>query len=380
MTQQKWWKRLILGILVTGTLSLTADRALAQPPATGTDPDFPRGRISGSIFGDYYYNVTGDPGHSYNSSGADTAKVNLDGSPYANGRPKVIGRDLNGIQVRRVYFQHDADLSIKYSTRVRLEADGKSLTSDGKIGIAVRNAYLQVKNILPRTTFQFGVLSTPIWESTDEIYGYRSLEKSVADFRGLGSSSDLGMLLKGFVDDGHRVGFNAMLGNGLGNKPEDNRYKKLYLSVPLKVTGDLRVEPFVDYEWGPNGADKATYKVFTWYELRRGALGAEVVDRVNHSRTSANMEPFGLSFFGRYKAHDKATIFGRYDRFQPNTRAANRIDSDLYIAGVDWEPYKDIHVMPNIEAAQYRARGTASAPPHHDLQARITFYFKFAKP
>ncbi len=379
MTQQKWWKRLILGILVTGTLSLTAGSALAQPPVTGTDPDFPRGRISGYIFGDYYYNVTGDPGHSYDANGTDAAKVNLDGS-YSSGQPKVIGKDLNGIQIRRVYFQHDTDLTIKYSTRVRLEADGKSLTSDGKVGIAVRNAYLQVKSVLPRTTFQFGVLSTPIWESTDEIYGYRSLEKSIADFHGLGSSSDLGMLLKGFVDDGHRVGFNAMLGNGLGNKPENNRYKKLYLSMPLMVTDDLRVEPFVDYEWGPNGADNATYKVFTWYELRRGALGAEVVDRVNHSRTSANKEPFGLSFFGRYKAHEKATIFGRYDRWQPNTRAANRIDSDLYVAGVDWEPYKDVHVMPNIEAAQYRARGTTTAPPHHDLQARITFYFKFAKP
>ncbi|MEK7315019.1 MAG: hypothetical protein AAB011_02470 [Candidatus Eisenbacteria bacterium] len=381
MAQQKLWKRaLVLGILATGAFGLAGGNAAAQTPVTGTDPDFPRGRISGYVFGDYYYNVSGDPGHSYNSSGADTAKVNLDGSPYANGRPRVIGRDLNGVQIRRVYFQHDADLSIKYSTRVRLEADNKSLTSDGKVGLAVRNAYLQVKNILPRTTFQFGILSTPIWESVDEIYGYRALEKSVADFRGLGGSSDVGMMLKGFADDGHRVGFNAMLGNGIGNKPEDNRYKKVYLSMPLKVTDDLRIEPFADYEWGAKGADKATFKVFTWYELRRIALGAEVVDRVNHSRTSANKEPFGLSFFGRYKAHDKATLFGRYDRYQPDTRAANRIDSDLYIAGVDWEPYKDVHVMPNIEAAGYRARGTTTAPPHHDLQARITFYFKFAKP
>lgn len=381
MTQRKRWKRaLLLAVLATGVLGLSAKQAAAQTPVAGTDPDFPRGRFSGYIFGDYYYNVTGDPGHSYNASGTDSAKTNLDGSPYANGQPKVIGRDLNGIQVRRVYFQHDADLSIKYSTRVRLEADSKSLTSDGKVGIALRNAYLQVKNVLPRTTFQFGILSTPIWESVDEIFGYRSLEKSIADFRGLGSSSDIGVILKGFADNGHKVGFNAMLGNGLGNKPEDNRYKKAYLSLPLQITSDLRIEPFVDYEWGPNGADKATYKVFTWYELRRLALGAEAVDRINHRRTGGNTEPFGLSFFWRYKAHEKATVFGRYDRWQPNTRAANRIDSDLYIAGVDWEPYKDVHVMPNIEASGYRARGTTTAPLHHDLQARLTFYFKFSKP
>lgn len=380
MTLSKWWNRALAAALFAGTLGLGIHQARAQTPVTGTDPDFPRGRISGYIFGDYYYNVSGDPGHSYNASGTDTAKVNLDGSPYANGQPKVIGRDLNGVQVRRLYFQHDADLSIKYSTRVRLEADSKSLTSDGKVGLAVRNAYLQVKNVLPRTTFQFGILSTPIWEAVDEIYGYRSIEKSIADFRGLGSSSDIGVIFKGFVDDGHKVGFNAMLGNGLGNKPEDNRYKKAYLALPLQLTTDFRLEPFVDYEWGPNGADKTTYKVFAWYELRRAALGAEVVDRVNHRRTGGNTEPFGLSFFGRLKVAETATLFGRYDRWQPNTRATNRIDSDLYIAGIDWEPYKDVHVMPNIEAANYRARGTTTAPPHHDLQARITFFFKFSKP
>jgi len=91
MTQPKWWKlTLILGTLAAGSFGLAGANALAQTPVAGTDPDFPRGKISGYVFGDYYYNVSGDPGHSYNASGADSAKVNLDGSPYANGQPKVI--------------------------------------------------------------------------------------------------------------------------------------------------------------------------------------------------------------------------------------------------------------------------------------------------
>src|SRR6266850_7017320 len=108
--------------------------AVSTPPAqtpqvVSTPPDFPRGRISGYIFGDAYYNVVGDPRHRYNSAGSDSDKVNIDGSAPA------IGRDLNGFQVRRVYFQLDNDLSVKYSTRFRLEVDGKSLTSAGKIGV-----------------------------------------------------------------------------------------------------------------------------------------------------------------------------------------------------------------------------------------------------
>lgn len=376
MTQRKWWMTVAaLAVLVGGSL---ATRAAAQtPPTPATDPDFPRGRISGYIFGDYYYNVTGDPHHRYGPTGSDSAKAYIDNSTSSQ-----IGKDLNGVQVRRVYFQHDADLSIKYSTRVRLEADSKSLTSDGKIGLAVRVAHLQVKNVLPRTTFLFGILSTPSFETVEEVFPYRAIEKSIADFRGLATSSDIGVQLRGFVDDGHKIGFNAMLGDGLGNKPEDNRYKKAYFALPLKPTEDLRIEPYVDYEWVPSivGGDKATYKVLVGYDMRKLSVGGELVDRVNHVNVGRNTEPFGFSLFGRYKAHEKATPFVRFDRWQPNTRAANRIDTDLYFAGVDWEPYKDVHVMPNIMATQYHARGTTDAPPHHDMQARVTFYFKFAKP
>jgi hypothetical protein len=375
MTQRQWWTR-VVALAVLGGVSL-ATNARAQAPAS-TEPDFPRGRISGYVFGDYYYNVTGDPRHRYNATtGSDSAKAYIDNSTSSQ-----IGRDLNGVQIRRMYFQHDADLSIKYSTRVRLEADSKSLTSDGKLGVAVRVASLQIKNMLPRTNFLFGVLTTPIWENSEEYYGYRSVEKTIADFRGIGTSSDIGVQLKGFVDDAHKVGFSAMVGDGLGNKPEDNRYKKTYLSAPLRPIEDLRIEPYVDYEWVPSvvGGDKATYKLFAGYEMKKLSLGGELVDRVNHATVGRNAEPFGFSLFGKYKAHEKATPFARFDRWQPNTRAANRIDTDLYIAGVDWEPYKDVHIMPNIEATQYHARGTSVAPAHHDMQARITFYFKFAKP
>ena len=53
----------------------------APPPAApvpATDPDFPRGRVSGLIFGDFYYNVTGDPAHGYSATGTDSARANID--------------------------------------------------------------------------------------------------------------------------------------------------------------------------------------------------------------------------------------------------------------------------------------------------------------
>ena len=340
---------------------------------TPTDPDFPRGRISGYMFGDAYYNVSGDPAHRYAASGADSDKVNIDGN-------SPIGRDLNGIQLRRVYFQLDNDLSIKFSTRFRLEMDGKELTSGGKLGVFVKAAYLQVKNLVPRGNFFFGEISTPTFENSEEFWQYRAAEKTIADFRGVAPASDLGIEMKGFVDGAHKIGYSAMLGNGNGQKPETNRYKRYYLGLPLNLVRDLKVEPYIDYEPGVNGTDKALYKLFAGYELKKGAIGGEIFRQTAHSRVAPNTEPSGFSAFARMAPSPTLGAYARFDSWQPNRRAANRVDTNLYIAGLDWQPYKDVHVMPNVEATKYRAKGTATGPSHNDTQARLTFYYRFSKP
>ncbi len=352
-----------------------------------TPPDFPRGRISGYLVGDTYYNVSGDTRHVYTATGADQGQANLDPA-------KSITKDLNGVQVRRVYFQLDNDLSVRYATRVRFEVDGKALTSDGKIAPFVKNAYMLAKSVIPRGDLYFGVINTPTWENPEEFWGYRSIEKPIADFRGLASSSDLGIALKGFVDTNHRIGYTAMIGDGNGQKPETDRFKKFYASLPIRL-GDLRIEPYADYQalrvnLLPRAAtntdslevnnDQATWKLFAGYEFRRMGLGAEGLVRVNHRGPAATTEPRGVSLFARGTLTPTVAVFARVDHWISNQRASNRVDSRLWIAGLDWQPYKDVHIMPNVEAMQYLAKGTAVAPAHHDLQARVTFYYRFAKP
>lgn len=383
MKQIGWWTAAALSCALTAPSLAQTPSNPPQQQATSTDPDYPRGRVSGLVFGDVYYNVIGDPNHVY-TSGADALPVSIDGSLPSAGSPatapKIIGKDLNGLLIRRVYFQLDNDLSVRVATRFRLEADSKELTSNGKIGVFVKAAYVQVKDLVPRGSLFVGMTGTPTFENSEEFWAYRPIEKTIADFHGLGPASDLGVNLKGFLDGAHRIGYSGMIGDGNGQKPENNRYKRMYLAVPLRPMEELRIEPYVDYEGYAGNADRALYKLFVGYELRRAAIGAELVDQVVHAVGARNREPFGLSVFARGRMTDKAALFARYDRWQPDTRAADRIDSDLYIAGLDWEPYKDLHIMPNVEATGYRARGTAVAAPHHDLQARLTFYYRFAKP
>jgi hypothetical protein len=371
------------GLAVVGALVLQLGMAGASSAqqAPGSDPDYPRGTISGVVFGDLYYNVQGDPEHRYNTAGADSSLTSIDGSTLPNSTvPRNIGQDLNGLLIRRIYIQGDHDLSARVTTRWRLEADSKELSTPGlKISTFVKNAYLQVKNLVPGGSGFFGMLSTPIWETSEELWGYRPIEKTIADFRGLGSASDLGVELKGFVDGAHRIGYAGMIGTGTGQRPENNRYKRFYLAVPLRPVQGLTLEPYADFEDFPGPAERSTYKAAAGYEFRRLVIGAEVVDQVRHT-DSTTTEPFGFSVFARGKMGSTLSGYARFDRWQPNTRAANRVDSDLYIAGLDWEPHKDVHVMPNVVATQYHARGTAVAPPQHDLQARITLYYRWSKP
>jgi hypothetical protein len=374
------WLLAISAIVTAGSARAQQDTTRTIPlpppaPVTGTEPDFPRGRISGLVFGDLYYNVVGDPTHHYNATGADSGKSYIDGS----GVP--ITKDLNGTQIRRVYLQLDNDLSIKYSTRFRLEADSKELTSGGKIGVFVKAAYLQAKDWIPRGNAFIGMANTPTFENSEEFWGYRVIEKTITDYRGLGSSSDLGLLFKGYADAGHKIGYSGMLGNDSGQKPETNRQKRAYLAVPLRLIEDLRIEPYVDYEWIRTSAgerDRVLYKIFAGYEFKRMALGGEVFKQVIHNPVYTY--PVGFSLFARFTGTAKLHGYARWDRFQPNTKAADRVDQDLYIAGLDWEPYKDVHFMPNIESMQYNAQGTADPPSHHDTQARLTFYYRFSKP
>jgi len=398
MKARGYWLAVLAGVVVaaapgfaqtSGTTppDSAAATAIQAPTAPPTPPDFPRGRISGYLFGDLYYNVSGDPNHVYNAAGVDAGNVSIDGV-----RP--ITEDLNGLLIRRIYFQLDNDLSIKYATRFRIEMDSRALTSDGKIGAFVKNAYLQAKSVLPRSDFFFGMINTPTWENSEEFWGYRSIEKTIADFRGFASSSDLGVSLKGFADPDHRLGYTAMIGTGTGQRPETDRYKRWYFTLPVKV-GELRLEPYVDYQGvrvnantaaplDPDSAainqDQATWKIFAGYEFHRFGLGLEAVTRVNHRSGAPNQEPRGISLFARGTLSPTVAAFARVDQWEPDHRAANRVDQRLWIAGVDWQPFRDVHVMPNIEAMDYIEKGTAVGPSQHDLQARITFYYRYSRP
>ncbi len=137
--------------------------------------DKPAYKISGYMFGDYFYNVA-----------RDTAINSL--SNTATGGAK----DFNGFQFRRIYLTFDGDISPVLASRFRMEGTTGSPF--------IKDAYIRWKNISGSSELVFGLQPMPAVEISENIWEYRSLEKSILDLHGIVSSRDLAVSLRGKVD------------------------------------------------------------------------------------------------------------------------------------------------------------------------------------
>ena len=176
-----------------------------------------QGKFSGYMFGDYYYNVARDS--SFNHT-APSAVASSSSAPGA--------KSMQAFQIRRIYFAYDNDISEQFATRFRLESDqgavpGGAVTGDelvgGKDSVFVKDAYLTWKNVFSGSNLIFGVQPTAAYDISEAAWGYRFLEKTIMDLRGIVPSRDLGIALKGkLVSDG-MVNYWVMIANGSGNNP-----------------------------------------------------------------------------------------------------------------------------------------------------------------
>jgi hypothetical protein len=169
------------------------------------------GYIHGLIVGDYFYKTSGD---SQPLGGA---------SQFSQPLPK----DSSGFQIRRLQLFYDYTFSNEFSTRFQLEGNEKSLDPSGRLSLYMKTAYLEWKNLVPMSSLYIGLVPTPTWINVENQWGYRSIEKTITDFRGLGSLTDMGVHLRGTLFSEGSVGYSLMVGNGNAQRPENDKYKNI---------------------------------------------------------------------------------------------------------------------------------------------------------
>lgn len=319
-----------------------------------------RGTISGVGFGDYFYNI----------QQRDTSK-----------------KDLNGFQYRRFQFTYDYKLSEHFDVRFRLEADEVTRTSNNHTGVFVKDAYLRWRNILPLHDLTFGISPTPAFQVSEGVWGYRCLEKTLMDLWGVVNSRDFGIDLRGKLDVA-TTRYWIKVANNSGVGTETDKYKRYYGLFHVKPTAEIDATVYADYDTRARKLDpvttnrksnnRMTFGGFFGVSSKNGySAGIEGVYRITEngyqplpSLPLKHQRSFGVSVFGWYAVEVNVRIVTRYDYFDMNAALASDAASFI-VAGLDYEPAENVHIIPNIHLVRYQSKGA------HDVVGRMTLCFSY---
>jgi len=356
-------KKYLLGAFVCITLISTA---VAQ--------DNSGGKISGYMFGDYFYNVM-----------RDTTIDDLSNSALSG------QKDINGFQFRRIYFTYDYKISDKFSTRLRLESQTVVGVQNTLFLTFIKDAYLQWKEIFDGSSLIFGIQPPPTFTVSESIWGYRSLERTIMDLRKVASSRDFGISLKGKLVSSGKVNYWIMYGNGSVFESEGDKFKRAYAHLDFLPTDNFRITVYGDYRFKPkktysnvlyNNDALLTSLLLGYKEKNNFSLGLETFlqsnsNDVSSNSTVSNRNGLGISAFGSYSFTETLAGILRYDYFDPNISGDFKGDSrNFFVAGMEIKLHDKVSIIPNLEFETYETpvNGLSIDP---SLTARITFYYEF---
>jgi len=265
---------------------------------------------------------------------------------------------------------------------------------------------IRFKNVIPRATIIAGQQATPTFSTLSEgIWGYRSIEKTIADMRGISSSTDLGIAISGKIGKNENVGYDVMVGNNNGAKVENNNFKKLYTSLYAYFL-DKKLVIQGNYEVGraalsPIQKNISTIKAFAAYKTSKTTVGVEAFRQIQTNNSTyvtgtdtafSDVKPSGISFFlTQQLTKDKLNFFARFDVYNPDSKfnsnnkyigSYNSNRESFATIGLDFVPYKNVHIMPNLWYDQFHSKmpdATGKLKNDYDLEGRITLYFLFNK-
>ncbi len=380
--------------------SFIASFVHAQDSAKAKEEFKSSGKIWGYAFGDYAF------------------KLHADSAKRGDGQYSGLPKNYSSFNFRRIYLGYDYQFTPDISSQILLahestfeaNPNNTNVLPDNNRGIFIKAMNIRFKNIIPRASIVAGQQSTPTFGSLSESYwGYRSVEKTVADMRGISSSTDLGVGVFGKIGKEENIGYDILIGNGNGTKPENNRFKKIYTSLyaffldkKLVVQGNFEQERKA---LNPVQKDITTLKVFVGYKTPETSIGLEAFKQFQTNQSAflngitpladtafANARAEGISLFANQQiSGEKFHLFARFDIYNPdaefrdsrNYLSGYRTNKEYFATlGLDYSPFKNIHIMPNIWYNQYnnKASGTGGyLKKDYDLAGRVTLYYIFNK-
>jgi len=404
--------------------------------------DSTRGHFWGYMFGSYYTKL-----HANDSVGSGAAGV----TQYAN-----LPKGANAFSMQRVYLGYDYFFNKQFSVHAVMaheenadDAYAVHATVDqyGNRIFYMKYANMEWDNIFKGSKLSVGIITTPSFAITEEpFWGYRSIDRTIMDMKGVTGSNDMGVNLGGKLwskkDDmgveNACIGYNIMVGNGTGAVPDNfailssyTIWKKYYGDVYVKMMNDkLVLDLYGDgrtLQWSPFHAYILTERAFIGYKTKSFNISAEYFEQqeknliylpsVGNIGPASTIPTGGDTIQDATQAgysimaavvlmRDKSTtapelsLYARYDSYNPQTNFDPKASyypaiigslqisvfspytESYYVVGLDYQPIKQIHLMPNImyDGITDRSENLRSTQKFdYDFIARITFYYQFFK-
>jgi hypothetical protein len=310
-------------------------------------------RISGLFFGDYYATV-----------GHHDADV----------------ENTNGFWARRMYLTVDTKLDAGWDARVRFEANSPGdFESTGKMEPFLKDLWVRWNR--GRHSILLGLSSSPTWDVPEKLWGYRDLEKTPLDLAKLGSSRDFGIAFKGAFDEAKKVEYHFMLGNGSATKGETNQGKKFAGAIIFHPTSKVTIHAYADHEDRTGPKNRNTLEIFGGINGEKGRVGLMWARQTREQASGPDLDIDVISGFAVLDASERVNLVVRVDRLLDPNPDGGKIsyfgmdptsESTFFLAGVDIELGKGVHLIPNLEFVTYDDASLDS-----DVFLKTTFSIKF---
>ncbi len=330
-------KRAIFFFAVAGLLA-AADGAAAES------------KLSGNTFGDYYWFA-----------------ANHDAAT----------EDQNGLWIRRVYLTYDMNKSDNVSLRFRLESGSPGVGGAGKMEPFAKDAYLKWTPGGGSRTWYIGLSGAPTFTGVEKAWGYRHVEKTPVDLYKLGSTRDFGIGVKHKLSE--KADLHLMIGNGNSTGAENNKGKKYMASAGLALTDDITVRGNLDFDDQAGEATFMTAQVLLFQKTDTYRWGLQYVLNNQDNGTTDQSVNVAAGYVVFY-LNEGTSALVRVDALLDESPKVgggylplvNTSKHYFILAGVDFSPEENFHVIPNAEIVVYDQGGVDT-----DIVPRVTFSYTF---
>ncbi|MFB6247651.1 MAG: hypothetical protein ABEL97_03690 [Salinibacter sp.] len=287
---------------------------------------------------------------------------------YALAAADEASEDLHGFRYRRLYLTTDFTLSGDVTGRARLEANDGTVGPNGPVPI-VKDLWLRwAYHGAHRVTL--GVTSPPAFGIAQDVWGYRSLNRTVLDQQGLVGSRDFGLRLDGPVAGTETVRYAVMVANNSGLRSESNKHKRIYSQLALRPTDRLRFVVGGDYaSYGGQRDHSARLSAFAGYSTAPLHVGLEGYWARTRMRDGGTRTNVGASLFGGAQVAPRWELVARVDRSRIAGPGPDAYDT-LLIGALAYRPHPNVRLIPNL-----RARDRTDAPAETTARFTVEVHF-----